>query len=203
MRLFIYFFILLSFPLVSLADPQYDDQCLFQFEAEENAETRQRLIVVKTHKIDNLIINFYGTPIWRRMYPHTEGCEDEDGKILIYDKKTQKTLYHKSENAHAFAILKEKYEIEPYKNIFTQNDSVNLIIRHGYMANCGGCHSILFFKTEPEFLYLGKLYFNPAKYKFEGLPSYREYNIEDKLVKEHFILDPKDEWFDPRSYYKR
>ena len=164
MRLFIYFFILLSFPLVSLADPQYDDQCLFQFEAEENAETRQRLIVVKTHKIDNLIINFYGTPIWRRMYPHTEGCEDEDGKILIYDKKTQKTLYHKSENAHAFAILKEKYEIEPYKNIFTQNDSVNLIIRHGYMANCGGCHSILFFKTEPELLYLGKLYFNPAKF---------------------------------------
>ena len=201
MRLFIYFFILLSFPLVSLADPQYDDQCLFQFEAEENAETRERLIAVKTHKIDNLIINFYGTPIWRRMYPHTEGCEDEDGKILIYDKKTQKTLYHKSENAHAFAILKEKYEIEPYKNIFTQNDSVNLIIRHGYMANCGGCHSILFFKTEPEFLYLGKLYFNPAK--FEGLPSYREYNSEDKLVKEHFILDPKDEWFDPRSYYKR
>ena len=201
MRLFIYFFILLSFPLVSLADPQYDDQCLFQFEAEENAETRQRLIVVKTHKIDNLIINFYGTPIWRRMYPHTEGCEDEDGKILIYDKKTQKTLYHKSENAHAFAILKEKYEIEPYKNIFTQNDSVNLIIRYGYMANCGGCHSILLFKTEPEFLYLGELFFAPAKY--EGLPSYREYNSEDKLVKEHFILDPKDEWFDPRSYYKR
>ena len=201
MRLFIYFFILLSFPLVSLADPQYDDQCLFQFEAEENAETRQRLIVVKTHKIDNLIINFYGTPIWRRMYPHTEGCEDEDGKILIYDKKTQKTLYHKSDRGHGFAILKEKYEIEPYKNIFTQNDSVNLIIRHGYMANCGGCHSILLFKTEPEFLYLGELFFAPAKY--EGLPSYREYNSEDKLVKEHFILDPKDEWFDPRSYYKR
>jgi len=201
MRLFIYFFILLSFPLVSLADPQYDDQCLFQFEAEENAETRERLIAVKTHKIDNLIINFYGTPIWRGMYPHTEGCEEEDGKILIYDKKTQKTLYHKSDRSHGFAILKDKYEIEPYKNIFTQNDSVNLIIRHGYMANCGGCHSILLFKTEPEFLYLGELFFAPAKY--EGLPSYREYNSEDKLVKEHFILDPKDEWFDPRSYYKR
>ena len=69
------------------------------------------------------------------------------------------------------------------------------------MANCGGCHSILLFKTEPEFLYLGELFFDPAKY--EGLPSYREYNSEDKLVKEHFILDPKDEWFDPRSYYKR
>jgi len=201
MRLFIYFFILLSFPLVSLADPQYDDQCLFQFEAEQNAETRERLIAVKTHKIDNLIINFYGTPIWRGMYPHTEGCEEEDGKILIYDKKTQKTLYHKSDRGHGFAILKEKYEIEPYKNIFTQNDSVNLIIRHGYMANCGGCHSILLFKTEPEFLYLGELFFAPAKY--EGLPSYREYNSEDKLVKEHFILDPKDDWFDPRSYYKR
>ena len=52
-------------------------------------------------------------------------------------------------------------------------------------------------------LYLGKLYFNPAKFKFEGLPSYTEYNSEDKLVKEHFILDPKDDWFDPRSYYKR
>jgi hypothetical protein len=71
------------------------------------------------------------------------------------------------------------------------------------MANCGGCHSILLFKTEPEFLYLGELFFAPAKFKFEGLPSYREYNSEDKLVKEHFILDPKDEWFDPRSYYKR
>ena len=200
MRLFIYFFVLLSLPAFTLADPQYDDQCLFQFEIEENAETRERLIAVKTHKIDNLIINFYGTPIWRGMYPYTEGCEDEDGKILIYDKKTQKTLYHKSEHAHAFVILKEKYEIEPYKNIFTQSDSVDLIIRHGYMGNCGGCHSILLFQTEPEFLYLGNMYFNPAK--FEGLPSYIEYNIEDKLVKEHFILDPKDEWFNPRSYYK-
>ncbi len=200
MRLFIYFFVLLSLPAFTLADPQYNDQCLFQFEIEENAETRERLIAVKTHKIDNLIINFYGTPIWRGMYPYTEGCEDEDGKILIYDKKTQKTLYHKSEHAHAFVILKEKYEIEPYKNIFTQSDSVDLIIRHGYMGNCGGCHSILLFQTEPEFLYLGNMYFNPAK--FEGLPSYIEYNIEDKLVKEHFILDPKDEWFNPRSYYK-
>ena len=201
MKPFTYLFILLILPVLTLADPSYDDECLFQFEDEVYAETRERLIAVKTYKIDNLIINFYGPPIWRGMYPHTEGCEDEDGKILIYDKNTQKTLYHKSDRGAGFKILKGKYEIEPYKNIFTQNDSVNLIIRHGYMANCGGCHSILLFKTEPEFIYLGELVFDPAKY--EGLPSYKEYNSEGKLVKKHVILDPKDEWFNPRSYYKR
>ena len=201
MKPFIHLFILLILPVLTLADPSYDDECLFQFEDEVYAETRERLIAVKTYKIDNLIINFYGPPIWRGMYPHTEGCEDEDGKILIYDKNTQKTLYHKSDRGHGFKILKEKYEIEPYKNIFTQNNLVDLIIRHGYMANCGGCHSILLFKTEPEFIYLGELVFDPAKY--EGLPSYKEYNSEGKLVKKHVILDPKDEWFNPRSYYKR
>ena len=201
MKPFTYLFILLILPVLTLADPSYDDECLFQFEDEVYAETRERLIAVKTYKIDNLIINFYGPPIWRGMYPHTEGCGDEDGKILIYDKNTQKTLYHKSDRGHGFKILKRKYEIEPYKNIFTQNNSVDLIIRHGYMANCGGCHSILFFQTEPEFIYLGELVFNPAKY--EGLPSYREHNSEGNLVKEHVILDPKDEWFNPRSYYKR
>ena len=201
MKPFTYLFILLILPVLTLADPSYDDECLFQFEDEVYAETRERLIAVKTYKIDNLIINFYGPPIWRGMYPHTEGCGDEDGKILIYDKNTQKTLYHKSDRGHGFKILKGKYEIEPYKNIFTQNNLVDLIIRHGYMANCGGCHSILLFKTEPEFIYLGELVFNPAKY--EGLPSYREHNSEGNLVKEHVILDPKDEWFNPRSYYKR
>ena len=48
LSMFIYFFILLILPVLTLADPSYDDECLFQFEGEENAETRERLITVKT-----------------------------------------------------------------------------------------------------------------------------------------------------------
>ena len=57
MRLFIYLFILLIIPVLTHADPQYDDSCLYQFESENYGETRQRLTVVKNHKIDKLIIN--------------------------------------------------------------------------------------------------------------------------------------------------
>ena len=201
MRLIIHLFILLIIPVLTHADPKYDDSCLYQFESEYYGETRQRLTVVKNHKIGNLIINFYGTPIWSDMYPHSEGCDSDDGKILIYDKESQKPLYHKSDIGFNFEIFTEDNKIEKYTNIFSQSDEMDFVIKHGYMANCGGCYSVLFFKTEPEFIYLGELVFNPAKY--EGLPSYREHNSEGNLVKEHVILDPKDEWFNPRSYYKR
>tara|TARA_B100000941_G_C28354562_1_gene473684 strand:+ start:150 stop:707 length:558 start_codon:yes stop_codon:yes gene_type:complete len=183
MRPIIHLFILLIIPSLTHADPKYDDSCLYQFESEYYGETRQRLTVVKNHKIGNLIINFYGTPIWNDMYPHSEGCDSDDGKILIFDKESQKPLYHKSDIGFNYEIFTKDNKIEKYTNIFSQSDEMDFIIKHGYMANCGGCYSVLFFKTDQEFRYLGELFYDPGKYG--GTAHYDEYDANKQKIQEY------------------
>ena len=169
-------------PRIVFADPSYPDECLFQFETEEYAETRKRLIAVKNHKIDNLIINLYGTPIWSRMYPHSEGCEDEDGKIFIYDSKTQKPLFHKSTNAVLFELHSDGNKFDKYNSMFSQTNNVDFIIKH-YYTGTNGDHNVLFFRAKPEFLFLGSLFYSSAKYG--GTPKFKEYSPLQKLIKEY------------------
>ena len=57
-------YILLTIILFSLnifADTPNDNFCLKQIEPSEHIQTADRLTVVRNHKIDNLIIDFYGT----------------------------------------------------------------------------------------------------------------------------------------------
>ena len=117
------------------------------------------------------------------MYPHSEGCESDDGKILIYDKESQKPLYHKSDIGFNFEIFTKDNIIEKYTNIFSQSNEMDFIIKHGYMANCGGCYSVLFFKTDQEFRYLGELFYDPGKYG--GIAHYKEYDANNQKIKEH------------------
>ena len=175
----LFFIILLLFPLNVLADSEYPDFCLQDIEPAEHIQTRKRLTVVRNHKIDNLILNFYGTPIWSDIAPHSEGCEDIDGKILIYDEETQKTLFHKSDNFYDFEVYLKGKEIDFYKNLFTSEKDIDFIIKHKFMSNCG-CYGVLLFKKNPELLYLGSLFYNSGKYG--TVEGYTEYNADNKEI---------------------
>ena len=60
---------------------------------------------------------------------------------------------------------------------------MDFVIKHGYMANCGGCYSVLFFKTDQEFRYLGELFYDPGKYG--GTAHYDEYDANKQKIQEY------------------
>ena len=144
--------------------------------------------MVRNHKIGNLIINFYGTPIQSGMEPYSEGCEAEDGKILIYDEKSQQPLFHKSGNIKSFEIFTSSSDIDLYKDVFSQIGNTHLIIKHFYTGNCGGCYQLLFFSISTGFKYLGSTYYDPDKYGYlsgTAARKYIEYDSNGHRIKEY------------------
>lgn len=163
----------------------YEDFCLSLVEPSEHMQTKDRLTVVRNHKIGNIIIDFYGIPIRSNMAPYSEGCSPEDGKLLIYDEVTQKPLFHKAANMQNFKVYVGS-EVSKYADIFSKANDAEFIISHGYMGNTGGSYSLLFFSTDNEFEYLGKSYYDPDKYggrDGEPLrPTFTEYDADGKKI---------------------
>lgn len=166
--------------------------CLDDLEGVDHAQTDKRLTVVSNHLVSNLMLNFYEIPVWSSVDPYTEGCENDDGKILIYDAETQEPLFHKSGNIHNFQVDTEKAVISKYREVFEHIDHVEMIIKHRFMANCGGCYDVLFFRRNPDFEYIGKVYYDPDKYgRGPNAPNrkYVEFGPENNKVREYFEED--------------
>ena len=181
------------FSLSIFADPPNDNFCLEQIEPSEHIQTADRLTVVRNHKIDNLIIDFYGTPIQSGIEPFTEGCESRDGKILIYDEKTQEVLFHKSSRIKKFKIFSLPSEILEYSQVFSDIANTNLIIKYNYMGNCGGCYDLLFFSNTNKFKYLGRVHYEPDKYTWDEKTMkrmYIEYSPLDVKTNEYIEKKP-------------
>lgn len=177
--------LLLLLPFSFTAYSNYEDFCLSLVEPSEHMQTKDRLTVVRNHKIGNIIIDFYGIPVWSGISPYTEGCSPEDGKLFIYDEESQKPLFHKADNMNNFKIYIGS-EVNQYSNIFSKVNEAEFAISHGYMGNTGGSYSLLFFSTDDEFEYLGESYYDPDKYggrNGEPLrPSFTEFDENGEKV---------------------
>ena len=158
--------------------------CLDSSNRERVELTAKRLTVVQNYRIDNLNIDLYSIPVWESIEPYTEGCE-ADGRFFIYEASSETPLFFEAGDLGRFQVVEDAFEIRSLKKIFSRAEYADFAIKAYFLGNCGGCHYTYFFANDPEFSYLGKSYFRPAKYGDE--PAFVEYDSEDVQVAEYEV----------------
>ena len=153
--------------------------CLDKRSNERVEVTAKRLTVVQNYKIDGVNIDLYSIPVWESVAPYTEGCMT-DARFFIYEAESNTPLFLEAGDLGNFEVVEEANEIQSLKKMFSRADDADFAIKAYFLGNCGGCYYTYFFANDPEFSYLGKSYFRPAKYGDE--PAFIEYDPEDVRV---------------------